>query len=400
MPNEPSQHQLVSHAAVGLYYETHELRFGYDDDTENLDRRSINRTLLDGINRIFQLQSQYMKAYSSQQVVTVQQYRDLLVSLALGKCVRCAQTRDTSYTQLTNHSEQLWNEKKITDFWPELGSSSDEPLPSGFYGPLGSLAFHLYKNNKTGEGLLPLDLLDEMLKTFWLDLEVDPSLFANQRHIEILTKLGVQTAAFNQWTVMLSRLHQIPVSHQPIGARFHHKKLRQLLLNDTDWAFLKQRFILSETIPGIADLIDGVLNWAAGDTQVALFYQLTDFGLASDIQNNIKEIAQPSGMPLIYLAFAIEGYVKAARALTNEAFLLEDLETFLKSENFLDVKLEVARYLALSHDAWAALGRFQTFNEAAGFSYRDYCASLMFVLASKENFLISSGQTRLIDFEL
>lgn len=394
---------LVSYSSVGLSYENHEMRFGYDDQGKNANERILNRAILNGYNRLFQIQSEFLKGLVSSESVTVRQFRDSLISIAIGKAIRCAQVRDCTYSELTTHAKWMWTFSRKADFWPSIPPFDLEvpfEVKEGFYGPLGSLAFTLFKNDKTGDGFLPIDLIDDMVSQFWQDLGQSTLLSPEQRHLNLLDQTGVSSAKFSEWTTALTRLDQLPLSSQHPEAPVFQKKLRQLMLNDTDWGLLKQRFILGEIVPEIIPLLDEILEWAETTEGVPNIYGISDFRPASYVRDNLKEISAPAGMPLVYLVFAIEGYNRAARLLSDSNFLADSLNDFYKNSQYDEIKFEVSRNLALCYDAWSALARFNTLLEAGGFAYRDYISSLNFLISSREPDLSNSGITRLLNFDL
>jgi len=382
---------MADNYTVAFSYNPEDLRYGYASETEALYERIRNRALIQGKLRVIQIRAEYLASYASAlNEPTLGHLRDLLVGIGLGQYVRCMQSVDTNYSVLSSHANRYWSGHAITDVWEEVPAyDKDNPyeVEPGFYGLAGSLGFLLYIADETGEGLLPVQLIERSLSLAWNNVGIDYSeTTPKQRHRELTTRLGV--AGYDNWAVIeriVNRLYlfnseldgvTIPESLQSAAGLLYGS----LALPGT-WSFLKQRFLLGEVDDELVPCFDAVQVALNTDVELRAEYNASTYNdtFFSDILAAADSILPPAGTPLFYSAFAAESAAAAvsiietfARDNPNVDIFSLPLTAVQSIPLYSQLRATLAEALALGYDAYAALAFFGNSLEAAGYSYRFY----------------------------
>jgi len=376
-----------SHYSVGLPINAYHSKFGALDTAAAAARRQQSIEIIQNTSGLTRQFYQYLAGYSSSSLITLGQYKDLLIALAIGKSVRSAQAKDMSYTQLTNHSLFWWKSFCFREAWPE-GST-------GTHGPLGSLAYYI----PDGQPNNPMDFLNAALDAFWEGIGLSYSLAPEVRHSNLLAMLMPEAATVAAWEAALNTLHT--KDNIPDVAVSALKLLRSQVLGSSSWDNLYLRFLLGEINPVVAEALQIMFNVCTSNPAVLEYFAWPDTTTKpQDLFNKVQAFQQPSGMPQVYLALSIEAWLKAARLLIttfehNALFAQLPYEGFFLLEDTKPLGRELATWLALAYDAWAVLAKFNTFSEASGVSYRSYLESLN-LYRSAENPIKAGEPGRLI----
>ncbi len=408
---------LPSFHAVGLPFDPDELRYGSTNTDRTFHERILARAILAGKNRLLQLGLRYLKSYLQTKTITVLHYRDLILSIALNKLTRCVQCKDAAYIELTEHSRRFWtsnvNAKDL--IWPAIPEFNPKvpfEIEPGYYGVAGSLAFYFFKYEETGDRLYPLELLDKVLNLFWkevkglsiTDIDVVSPLqqTARERHSILLAELQCLSFPFVSYQQALNKLWSTPMAQQPLGALDILKLAKRSLLVPSDWSDLKQRMILGEYSSAIIPLLSNFQSFINASPEARIFYEVSGYGnnFFEQMESSIQALAKPTGMPMVYQAFAIEGLYRVAKLITElpkEVHSLP-LSEFLVKPAYETVRLELANYFALSYDAYAALGFFNTLVEADGLSYRAFVSSVSMLAENELSELSAESDWRLFEF--
>lgn len=358
---------IYANNLVGLSYNPNSLRFGNTDSVQNLLERQRNQTILQGSLRLFQLQMDYTNSYLNIPALTLLAYRDMLLSVALAMVGRCAQTRDVLYLEMTSHANKYWAAYG-NNFWSSVPLYSDNPnfTPvKGFYGVAGSLAFWMYLHEDTGQGLYPTELIQKMLHYFWSDLGADPTATVSTIHETVLNKTQLDQLPLGSYESLFNRLIGADLTTLQNWEAQIALALRRNLLTVGDWENLRSRWLLNEIN---LTLVKVIQQMVIQDT-VSDIYSTPYF--VETVSNNLLNVAPPAGMPLVYIAFAVQGLVNAIELINNQTTLYDvPFSDFIAQTTYEDLRYEIAVQLATVYDAFGALSMFNTFYEAAGLSYR------------------------------
>lgn len=390
---------IQSTHSVALSYSPDDLRFGHTNASYFLERRR-NRTILEGKLRLFQLQTTYAQSYLNSPNFTVLTYRDALLSLALSLTLRCAQTRDVAYTTLLPHAKRYWT-RYGNQFWQAIPILEDND--EGFYGFAGSLAFWLYKHRESGQGLYADELIKKMLHYFWTDLGVSPTASARAKQAQLFQSLGLTSIPFKSYEQALNLLSRLEPNGQPQSIFNLIAKLRQSLLTQADWAFLKQRVLLGEYSDSLLGLITDIQTAAdASSTVSALLAVPSSTPTSIPIETVVTrtlQAASPAGYPLVYVAFAVEGLNQACQYLSNlsDTTVTLPFSEFLSNPAFQASRDQIARFLSTSYDALGALSLFNSLLEAKGLCYRSFLAALQ-VIRANQTTIETTTADRLVEF--
>jgi hypothetical protein len=396
---------LTQHKAVGIAIPPFEARYGYEDPNKALAALSKNHVILQGTQRVYELQVTYLRGYASNSTVSLRQYRDLLLSLALGKLIRNAQCRDSEYTTLTTHADRWWSKHSFSEAWNiDLEAdldTEDSATQLVFGGPLGSLAYLLLKHNLEAQTANPVELCTSALELFWADEGIPYETTSPNKRLDLILKdVGLDQIDWVQWQLALDRLDQTPLSEQPPEANQIIIPFRQALLNSGDYDNLQRRLLLGEFNPAIVETLDLLLDLVETSEQAAQFYGLAATPIrASALTEKLEGLWPPAGSPMIFVSYLVEAYSKAAQIITEAPDLDLDIKltNFLSASQHAELRMEIALWLALAYDAWSMLGIYQTLYEAMGQGYRSYLAALQMVTYNKVAVIPMTAPTRLRD---
>lgn len=435
---------LTAHYGVGLSYDPVSYKYGYEDPTVALLERIRNRAILNGRNRITQLQINYLQSYLSTSPPTVAQFKDLLISMALGLAGRCCQTRDVSFTLLTGHAMRYWTMNNATSLlWRRVPPFSKEVpyvIKDGFYGLAGSLAFMMFKYNDSGQGLYPLQLVQRMLDWFWYDLadatlarvqapviedkenlihdllaleqvkKQDSHLInltPRQQHAFAIQQIGIGMFPFKGYEALLDAAWASPqdVNLVEIASPIL-RIIRSNSLTPGDWSEFRKRFILGEYSASLVNAITDIQTFLKSvegnplrarfkleEASAMTFQQLANLALLFN---------KPAGMPLVYLALTVQALMRAANLLVGlrREVQMQPLSNFLFEEAQQDVRLKLAKEFSTAYDAMAALGFNNVLLDGAGMSYRYFLTSVDLIQGMAGTLISKDGNERLYEFEI
>jgi hypothetical protein len=372
--------------ALTLGYDPNVYRFGVEDPSTFFVQKTSARTLLQGRARMVQLYLEYFSSYQ-QSSYTVLAYRDLILSLAIAAAIRCTQTRDSTYTELTTTAQRYWTTYGA-NFWPSVSAPGN-----GFYGLCGSVAFSMYTHSDGGNGLYVTQVLRKALNYFWADLGIDATLTPAGKQRAVFNKLQVSPPLAITYTALLNGLAAGTLnSTAPDLARLFN----QSLVVPDDWQMLFQRLVLGE----ITDELIEVLTVYTNSTAAAQ-YKLVGLPTAQQIINNGLALCPPAGVPLIYQALALDGLLTAAEYLTStvsDDIINAPFVVFQTAGVYESDRTAIATALSTAYDAYAALGLFNTLYEASGLSYRIFLTAAQLLQHNQNPVIPKVGPSRLSEF--
>lgn len=392
---------INSYKAVGFSYDPNDLKFGHQDNLQYFLERRRNQTLLQGALRLFNLQTQYARSSSLVNIFTVLHYRDSLVAIALSLALRCLQTRDVMYTELTTHANYYWQQYGA-NYWSSLPVFEDDPTftpDKGFTGLAGSLAFLLYLHQDLGHGLYPIELLEKILEYVWTDLTLDPDLTPQAKQQGLFTLLSLSELPFDTYTRILTEFLVWPL--EDIAPAFQGLAIsaRQQMLSVNDWYELKGRWILGEVSPELAPLLVGIQTVLNGHSELSNSYAVSPFDpeIIQTSWTASRQLLAPSGATLFYAALIVDALTQIARQITDlQAIHGMEFRAFLSDPTYAELRLAWANLHATAYDAGGVLGLFNTLYEAKGLTYRFYLAALQ--LLQSQPSLTATGPYRLHEF--
>jgi len=390
---------LKGYNAVALPYDFDDLRLGVDSQQSFLDSKKLSRILLDGKARVAQIQSQYTKSYTNSQRFTLRAYRDQLMSLALSLSTRCMQCRDSNYVNLTQFATRFWGTYPASNYWKTImGPNYVHPEP-GLYGLLGSPAFIMFQNEDTGEDLLPIQFLEKIQHYAFANLGIDSTVSASQLQDDFFEYLELDSIPFSQYQNALSKANaEGNSSAHPSLIR----AIREQLLTENDWTFLKQRFLLGEYTSGLLKVLRFINQEVKTNTEFRTYFGLSKvndeaFEITLD---KITMSFNPAGPAGFYMLMTIKGLCNAVRVLQDveDGLFDQDFGILLKDRVNEGWLIETTSHLSTCYDAMSALGLFQTIYEARGLSYRFYLTALQAIRWVEDPYISEVGPTRLYKF--
>jgi hypothetical protein len=373
-----------SHFTVGLSQKPDDLRFGYTNQKSYLYSLSRDRTILNGINLFITLMNKFIQAYTNVKLEdhTFLTQKDLYISMALGKMVRCCQTVDSAYEKLTPHAESYWkNTFAYNKVWGQVPinylNTNSFDIPDGYYGPAGSLGFYLYTNRIDTNSLSPIQIIEAALDSFWSSLSISTSISALEQHQIILNRVGVLSIPFDIYTTALNYIWANPNFHPTILGIV--QELRSQAINSTDFESLKQKFIFGLVKQPLITALTNLQSFINNYSEVTplpseLKIPSINPNSFTSVLNNILDICKPAGFALVYQVFAIQSLVRTARIITNSSLDVINTPYYLSTRYGYNpnLLLSIANNLSTMYDAYAALAYFNTMQEARGYSYFIY----------------------------
>jgi hypothetical protein len=373
-----------SHFSVGLSQKADDIRFGYTNQKTYLYNQSRDRVLLNGINLFITLMNKFTQAYTNVELEkhTFLTQKDLFISIALGKTIRCCQTIDSAYEKLTPHAEQYWKDPfAYNNVWGQVPiqylDTNTFDVPDGYYGPAGSLGFYLYKYKIDTNALTPIEIIQAALDTFWSSLSISTSISASEQHQLILNKVGVLSVPFNVYTAALNYIWSNPNVHPVILGIV--QELRSNAVSLEDFQSLKQKFIFASVNPSVITALTNLQSFINNYSESALLpveLNLPNINpdTFSNILKSVLSICKPAGFSLIYQVFAIQSLVRTAKVITNTPLDIIN-SPYYPSTRYgynSNLLLSISNNLSTMYDAYAALAYLNTMQEARGYSYFIY----------------------------
>lgn len=375
---------MNTHFNIGLSQKADDIRFGYTNQKTYLYNQSRDRVIVNGMNLFVTLMNKFTQSYNSISIDnhTFITQKDLFISIALGKMIRCCQTVDSAYEQLTPHAEEYWkNTFAYNNIWGQVPISylntNIFDVADGYYGPAGSLGFYLYKNKIDTNSLSPIEIIEASLDAFWSSLSISTSISAFEQHQLILNKVGVLSVPFDVYTKALNYIWTNPNFHPTILNIV--QELRSDAINIDDFNSLKQKFLFGIVKPSLVKALTNLQSFINNYTDtVPLPAELNLSNITpntfNNILTNVLDICKPAGFSLVYQVFAIQSLVRTARVITSTP--LDVISTkYYESVRYgynSALLLSIANNLSTMYDAYAALAYFNTMQEARGLSYYTY----------------------------
>jgi len=369
---------------VGLSYRPDDVRFGHDSSYQYFFERRRNQAILQGSLRLFDLQTQYARSQSESPVYTLLVHRDNLISLALALSLRCLQTRDILYVEMTTHAQRFW-EKNSNNFWSELPAFEDNPNytpEDGFTGVAGSLAFLLYANQDMGQGLYPIELIEKMLSYLWPACGTQTNRTPQQKQADLIQCLGARFIPFAQYQAALTNLYNSDLNALTTNVRSLLVRIRQRLITLTDWELLKLRWVLGEINNELIDSIVELQTLVNQDTDLSRNLQLNPLNptTLTTFTQQVNQILPPAGAPLFYVGLTVEALINVARSITQTPELhATPYSEFLVSSSHTNLRSQWSLQFATAYDAMAVLAQLSTLYEARGLSYRFFLLALQLI---------------------
>jgi hypothetical protein len=403
---------MSNHYIVGLSQESDTIRFGYNNQKTYLYNQSRDRTIIKGVNKFITLVNSYAESYNiiSPAQLTVGHQKDLYTSLLLSKCIRSCQSKDSLYEILTPHAQKYWRLSNAHFLvWgsvpAEYVRTNTYTVPDGYYGTAGSLAFYLFKYQANVIDLSPLDIVKRALELLWLELNIDPTLSAQQLHLNVLNKSGINNINYNLYETALNYIWKNPNIHGSITNIVY--ELRSWAVTVDDFKNLKQKFIFSQVKPMVLTALTQLQTFI--NNRTSLSFQLpeelnifnADPNVFNEVSNSVLNYAKPAGMALIYQALAIHGLLQVCYKLNSlpKNILTSKYYDYIKYSNDSNLFLNLATHLATGYDAYAALAYLDTFLEARGLSYYLYQKAVELISYNPElSISFNNNNTRITSF--
>lgn len=256
---------------------------------------------LQGRSQLLGLQLEYATRYSSATTASFRSLRDGLLSLALGLVTINLQTADPLESQLSLLAQQHW--ASTTAQSPIAPAAASSP---GLYSTLGAIAYTAFRQQFTGQALLPAAYLRSLLQRFWSEHNLtQPSVAA--KAAAFVAYLQISQATCDQLEKALALLTDLPPTQQPDCARSLIHRLHAQTAAPTIWSNLYQRLLLGELPDWLAGLLDDLQTLAQTSPVVKTFYGLT----AERVQvrqslQRLVTLAGPGGGSLILTALAVQ----------------------------------------------------------------------------------------------
>jgi hypothetical protein len=377
--------EIKGRYGLSLTYNQNVMKFGASDAEKHIEDRTVNRMLLEGETSILQQQVKYAKSYMSTNSPTLLHWKDSLVSLACKYSIRCAQYYDQDATKLTGYASHYWH------------SDVDRPLveltninPKVIYtAGLGSIAFYGKGHDHTDMSVIKA--LELSLKELWATLELDIEDNPKSRHTEyIFNKISFNNNMLVALNNAVGTFYDDKNKASLLSSdsyRFVLRIIRQNIIRPENWSYLAKRMLLRE----YDQSLEKALTMIAENNILGIHTNSL-----TNLLSNSLEVLCPGGTPLLYLAFGVEGLLKASRLVINA----EDSVTNLLYKEFHttviheDLKIAIAEQLALSYDAFSMLACLDTFEEASETALR-LRATIAQLLKGIEGEIPKEGLTRL-----
>lgn len=389
---------LESHKFVGLSYEPNDVRFGHNGDFQYFFERRRNQAILQGALRLFEIQTQYARSQSQAPSYTMLVHRDNLLAIALSLALRCIQTRDVLYTEMTTHAKRYWKTYG-NNFWSSVPLFEDDENYSpevGFAGVAGSLAFMLYRNQDNGAGLYPSQLLRRMLNYVWDAIGTSSETTPQQKQQDLIAYLEGQQIPFFQYQQALQKIYQTDLALLHPDLQQFLITMRRRMLTPSDWTSLRLRWVLGEYVDELLITIKELQNIVNNNFELQQFYNLPELSVSIIDNFNSKQLQAiaPAGPALFYIALAVESLLNVAQQITDtpELHTITYLQ-FLNQGSYQTIRRPWALTLSTAYDAMGVLGTLDTMYEAKGLAYRFFISALQ--LIQGDTTIEADGPTRL-----
>ena len=370
-----------SHYSVGLSQQADDIRFGYTNQQTYIYSQSRDRTIINGINLFITLMNKFINAFNKVNVesLTFLNQKDLFISIALGKMIRCCQTVDSAYEQLTPHATLYWKDPlSYHKLWGSVPLSylntNTFDIGDGYYGPAGSLGFYLYKYKIDTNNLTPVQIIQVALDAFWSELSISTGVSPFEQHNTILANVGLSSISFDEYTKALNYIWNNPNVNSTTLSIV--RSLRADAVSIKDFSSLKQQLMFATIKPSVLQALTTLQFMVNNYTDIkplppALNLTNINPNTFKTILTNVLDICKPAGFNLIYQAFAIQSLVRASKVIINSDLNIVSGNYYnaIRYGQNTSLLLDIAQNLSTMYDAYAALAYFNNLQEARGLSY-------------------------------
>ena len=369
---------------LSLTYNQNVMKFGSADAEQHIEERTVNRLLLEGETSILQQQVRYAQSYMSTSSPTLLHWKDSLVALACKYSIRCAQYYDQEATELTGYATHYWH-SDLDRPLVELKEINDRVI---YTAGLGSIAF--YGRGNDHNGLSVVRAIELALKELWSSINLNIGDSPKHRHNEyVFNKINFNNNMVSELKNVVEVIYNSRNEELLKSVEYREvlKVIRQNIIRPEDWSYIGKRLLLREYSQNLERVLTKIV-----ETNI--------LGLNTNSLRNILskslEVLYPGGAPLIYLAFGVEGLLKASRLIIDAE---EEVSNILYKEFYSrvvheELKLAIAEQLALSYDAFSMLACLDTFEEASETALR-IRVTITQLLKGIEGEIYKDGLTRL-----
>jgi hypothetical protein len=331
---------LNSRLLLDLPYDQSRVAIGYRDIDTYKDDQYAHLDLLGYRTALINAADIYADSYDSVSTKTVLHFRDYLISKAITYTLRSLIYTDNQATSLTAHTDKALTFNTTQSLYSNNLRDRDNRLGD----KLGSLAYYLIYVDTEG---YPIEYLERLLTYVWGLVGLNYSALPKDRLKRLFKLIGRSSELDN---IVLTGLDKVLAAKSGDDEYVALLETRRNFITKQDASDYSMRVLTGKYTSSLLPILASVLSEQQNR-------------LVAGYTSNVLSMFKPIGFNLLVQSFAVEGLVKAAKAINAlpESQLNRPLTEFLSSASDSE-KSSVAAALATTVDALEFMTEYNIYN--------------------------------------
>jgi len=334
---------LNSRLLLDLPYDQSRVATGYRDIDTYKDDQYAHLDLLGYRTALINAADIYADSYDSVSTKTVLHFRDYLISKAITYTLRSLIYTDNQATSLTAHTDKALTFNTTQSLYSNNLRDRDNRLGD----KLGSLAYYLIYVDTEG---YPIEYLERLLTYVWGLVGLNYSALPKDRLKRLFKLIGRSSELDN---IVLTGLDKVLAAKPGDDEYVALLETRRNFITKQDASDYSMRVLTGKYTSSLLPILASVLSEQQNR-------------LVAGYTSNVLSMFKPIGFNLLVQSFAVEGLVKAARAINAlpESQLNRPLTEFLSSASDSE-KSSVTAALATTVDALEFMSEYNIYSNLA-----------------------------------
>ena len=331
---------LNSRLLIDLPYDQSRVAIGYQDIDTYKDDQYAHLDLLGYRTGLINAADTYAESYDNVSTKTVLHFRDYLISRAITYTLRSLIYTDNQATTLTAHTDKALTSNTTQALYGSNLRDRDNKLGD----KLGSLAYYLIYVDTEG---YPIEYLERLLTYVWGLVGLNYTALPKDRLNRLFKLIGRSSELDN---IVLAGLDKVLAAKPGDDEYVALLETRRNFITRQDASDYSMRVLTGKYTSSLLPVLASVLSEEQNK-------------LVAGYTSNVLSMFKPIGFNLLVQSFAVEGLVKAARAINAlpESQLNRPLTEFLLSASDSE-KSSVAAALATTVDALEFMTEYGIYN--------------------------------------
>ena len=331
---------LNSRLLIDLPYDQSRVAIGYQDIDTYKDDQYAHLDLLGYRTGLINAADTYAESYDNVSTKTVLHFRDYLISRAITYMLRSLIYTDNQATTLTAHTDKALTSNTTQALYGSNLRDRDNKLGD----KLGSLAYYLIYVDTEG---YPIEYLERLLTYVWGLVGLNYTSLPKDRLNRLFKLIGRSSELDN---IVLAGLDKVLAAKPGDDEYVALLETRRNFITRQDASDYSMRVLTGKYTSNLLPVLASVLSEEQNK-------------LVAGYTSSVLSMFKPIGFNLLVQSFAVEGLVKAARAINAlpDSQLNRPLTEFLLSASDSE-KSSVAAALATTVDALEFMTEYGLYN--------------------------------------